>query len=232
MDKASRAPRSKWPEPVRIVMARPRLFLSVLAGFGVWLLLPILFDELRGVTRLLVAWDVGLVLYLALAFWMFAHSTVAQIHRQSMLEDEGGLAILVGTIVAAVASVAAVVAWLEQTTRAETFAPGALVFLFVTIALSWAFIHTMFALHYAHEYYSLHGKKGGAGLVFPHDPEPTYWDFVYLSFSIGTSTEVSDIAITSRRIRRTVAVHGIVSFFFNVTLIALSVGLIGDAIQN
>jgi uncharacterized membrane protein len=66
----------------------------------------------------------------------------------------------------------------------------------------------------------------------PHDPEPTYWDFVYLAFSIGTATQVSDVEISSKRIRRTVTLHGIVSFFFNVTVIALTVGLVGDAIQN
>ena len=97
--------------------------------------------------------------------------------------------------------------------------------------LSWALIHTMFALHYAHEYYAEHGKSGG-GLIFPRDPEPDYWDFVYLAFSIGTATQVSDVEISSKRIRRTVTVHGIVAFFFNVTVIALTVGLVGDAMQT
>ena len=212
-------------------MARPRLFLSIFAGFAVGALLPLYFGDLRGVTRLLVGWDVGVALYLALAFWMIAHSSAGQTHSQSFRQDEGGFAILVGTIVAATASIAAVVAWLEAATRAETFAPSGIAFLVVTILLSWAFIHTMFALHYAHEFYAIDKKKGG-GLILPHCPEPDFWDFVYLAFSIGTSFEVSDVAITSKRIRRTVMVHGIVSFFFNVTLIALTVGIAGDAIQN
>ena len=232
MPNAEKAPRSKWPYPLRIIVVRPRLFLSILTGVAVGALLPLYVSDLRGVTRLLVAWDVGVALYLALAFWMIAHSGLSQIRRQSFLQDEGGFAILVGTIVAATASVGAVFRWLESATRAETFASGGLVFLFATILLSWAFIHTMFALHYAHEFYSARSKKGGAGLIFPHDPEPDYWDFVYLAFSIGTSFEVSDVAIASKRIRRTVMVHGIVSFFFNVTLIALTVGIAGDAIQN
>jgi uncharacterized membrane protein len=231
MVKKASAPRSKWPEPVRIVMARPRLFLSILTGIAVGALLPLYFSDLRGVTRLLVGWDVGVALYLMLAFWMIAHSSAGQTHRQSFRQDEGDVAILVGTVVAATASIGAVIAWIEAATRAETFAPASIAFLIVTILLSWAFIHTMFALHYAHEFYGAATKKGG-GLIFPHDPEPDYWDFVYLAFSIGTSFEVSDVAITSKRIRRTVMVHGIVSFFFNVTLIALSVGLVGDAIQN
>jgi uncharacterized membrane protein len=221
----------KWPLLLRIVSARPRLFLSILAGFAVGALLPLYVTELRSVTRFLVAWDFGVGLYLILAFWMIAHSGVTEIHRQSLAQDEGGFAILVLTIVSACASVGAVFTWLEIATRAETFALPGLAFLLLTIMMSWAFIHTMFALHYAHEFYAEHHKTGG-GLIFPRDPEPTYWDFVYLAFSIGTATQVSDVEISSKRIRRTVTLHGIVSFFFNVTVIALTVGLVGDAIQN
>ena len=205
--------------------------MSILAGFAVGALLPLYFTELRGVTRFLVAWDFGVGLYLILAFWMIAHSGVTEIHRQYLAQDEGGFAILVLTIVSACASVGAVFTWLEIATRAETFALPGLAFLLLTIMMSWAFIHTMFALHYAHEFYAEHHKTGG-GLIFPRDPEPTYWDFVYLAFSIGTATQVSDVEISSKRIRRTVTLHGIVSFFFNVTVIALTVGLVGDAIQN
>ncbi|MGB8710518.1 MAG: DUF1345 domain-containing protein [Methyloceanibacter sp.] len=221
----------KWPLLLRIVSARPRLFVSILTGFAVGALLPLYFTELRGVTRFLVAWDFGVGLYLILAFWMIAHSGVTEIHRQYLAQDEGGFAILVLTIVSACASVGAVFTWLEIATRAETFALPGLAFLLLTIMMSWAFIHTMFALHYAHEFYAEHHKTGG-GLIFPRDPEPTYWDFVYLAFSIGTATQVSDVEISSKRIRRTVTLHGIVSFFFNVTVIALTVGLVGDAIQN
>jgi uncharacterized membrane protein len=221
----------KWPLLLRIVSARPRLFLSILVGFAVGALLPLYVTELRGLTRFLVAWDFGVGLYLILAFWMIAHSGVTEIHRQYLAQDEGGFAILVLTIVSACASVGAVFAWLEIATRAETFALPGLAFLLLTIMMSWAFIHTMFALHYAHEFYAEHHKTGG-GLIFPRDPEPTYWDFVYLAFSIGTATQVSDVEISSKRIRRTVTLHGIVSFFFNVTVIALTVGLVGDAIQN
>jgi uncharacterized membrane protein len=205
--------------------------LSILAGFAVGALLPLYVTELRSVTRFLVAWDFGVGLYLILAFWMIAHSGVTEIHRQSLAQDEGGFAILVLTIVSACASVGAVFTWLEIATRAETFALPGLAFLLLTIMMSWAFIHTMFALHYAHEFYAEHHKTGG-GLIFPRDHKPTYWDFVYLAFSIGTATQVSDVEISSKRIRRTVTLHGIVSFFFNVTVIALTVGLVGDAIQN
>jgi uncharacterized membrane protein len=223
--------RRRWPKPVRIFVDRPRLFLAILVGIGVALLLPLYSTEVRGVTRLLLAWDVGVGLYLILAYRMIANSGVRDIHRQYLLQDEGGFAILVLTVAGACASVAAVFAWLEVTSKAETFALPGLAFLLVTIMLSWGFIHTIFALHYAHEYYAEEGGAGG-GLIFPGDPEPTYWDFVYFAFGIGTATQVSDVQINSKRIRRTVTVHSIVSFFFNVTVIALTVGLVGDAIQT
>jgi uncharacterized membrane protein len=211
--------------PVRIIVARPRLFLSILAGIAVGVLLPLYVSELRGVTRFLVAWDFGVGLYLVLAFRMIARSGVREIHRQYLAQDEGGFAILVLTIVSACASVGAVFAWLEIATKAETFALPGLAFLLLTIMLSWAFIHTMFALHYAHEFYGEDEGSAG-GLAFPGgDSTPDYWDFVYFAFVVGMTSQVSDVAITSREIRRTVTAHGIVSFVFNVALLALTINI-------
>ncbi|MGB6906792.1 MAG: DUF1345 domain-containing protein, partial [Methyloceanibacter sp.] len=114
----------RWPKPVRIVLVRPRLFLSILAGFGVAAVLPLYVSELRGVTRFLVGWDVGVGLYLLLALRMVANSGIADIHREAMRQDEGSFAILLLTIVSAAASVGAMIAWLELATRAEAFAPA------------------------------------------------------------------------------------------------------------
>jgi uncharacterized membrane protein len=172
MTKAKLTKEQQWPMPLRILLARPRLIVSVLVGLFVVAMLPMYSEQFRDVTRILVGWDVGVALYLVLAFWMVANSDVAQIHRQSLAQDEGSFAILVLTIVSATASVGAVFAWIEYATREETFSAPGLIFLLVTIMLSWAFIHTMFALHYAHEYYAEHGK-GGGGLIFPRDPSQT-----------------------------------------------------------
>ena len=99
----------------------------------------------------------------------------------------------------------------------------------VTIVLSWAFIHTIFALHYAHEFYDEDAPRGG-GMAFPGgEEEPDYWDFVYFSFVIGMTAQVSDVGITSKQIRRTVTAHGIVSFLFNAALLALTVNLAAGA---
>jgi len=94
--------------------------------------------------------------------------------------------------------------------------------------VSWAFIHTMFALHYAHEFYG-EGDEGG-GLAFPGDDAPDHWDFVYFSFVIGMTSQVADVGITGKAIRRTAAAHGVVSFIFNVALLALTINIAASAL--
>ena len=181
----------------------------------------------RLATRLLVAWDIGVALYLVLVYEMMATSSIDRIRRRAAHEDEGQFAILVLTVAAALASLAAIVAELGGSARGDQHSVH-VALAAVTIVLSWAFIHTIFALHYAHECYDL---AAGGGLAFPGgEAEPDYWDFVYFSFVIGMTSQVSDVGITSKVIRRTVAAHGVVSFFFNAALLALTVNLAANAI--
>ena len=185
--------------------------------------------QLRPVTRFLVGWDVGLAVYLALAAQMMAGSDIRRIRRRAAAQDEGQAAILGLTVVAALVSVAAIFAQLGMEPGGGSARdPGRIVFVAATIMLSWAFIHTMFALHYAHEFYD---KHAGGGLAFPGgEQEPDYWDFVYFSFVIGMTSQVSDVGVTSREIRRTATVHGVVAFVFNVALLALTINLAASAI--
>jgi uncharacterized membrane protein len=213
------------PRPVRIVRARPRLFLSVLIGLIVTAALP---AEWALTTRILVGWDVCLALYLAAALALMAGADIHQIRRQSALADEGRFGILVLTVVAALASLAAII--IELGGGGGGHDPVRLALATVTIVLSWFFIHTMFALHYAHEFHAAHRKNGGGGLAFPGEEEPDYWDFMYFSFVIGMTSQVSDVAISARSIRRIATAHGIVSFLFNATLVALTVNIAASAL--
>jgi len=213
----------KMPVPLRVVYARPRTFISIAVGVIAFLLLP---GSLRLVTRLLVGWDVFAALYLVLVFTMVWRSGVTDIRRNAVLQDDGRFLILLLTALGAFASIAAIVFELGASNRSM---PG-LVLATVTIVLSWAAVHTAFSLHYAHEYYR--GAKPG-GLQFPagdSDDEADYWDFVYFSFVIGMTAQVSDVGITDRIIRRTATVHGIISFVFNTALVALMVNIAASAI--
>jgi len=212
----------------RVIGARPRLFSSTVVGFLVVTVTAFVTDW-RFVTRLLTGWDVAAALYLGLAFHVFARSDVRRIRSNAARQDEGRLTILASTVAAALASLAAIFAELGVSAAPGASRPGSHLFLAgATILLSWAFIHTMFALHYAHEFYD---ETAGRGLSFPgDDPHPDYLDFVYFSFIIGMTSQVSDVAITSKLVRRTATVHGIVSFLFNAALLALTINIAAGAI--
>jgi len=222
----SQIARRKLPRIVRVVRARPRLFLSAALGIVVALLLP---SEWRVATRLLVGWDIGLVVYLVFAFVAMGKADTARIRRRAAMLDEDRVVFLVLTAAAGLASLAAIVAELgvKETGRE----PAHLALAAITIALSWTFTHTIFALHYAHEYY-IENRYQDGGLAFPGKEQPDYWDFVYFSLVIGMTSQVSDVAVTAKPIRRLVAAHGVLSFFFNVTLLALTVNIAASVLTG
>jgi uncharacterized membrane protein len=220
--------RTRLPKPVRIARARPRLFICI--GIGILMFLALLTTDLRLATRLLIAWDVMVALYLALAFQMMWASEVHHMRRRSRMQDEGQIMILVLTAAAALASLAAIFALLSTSGGNNARQPSDLILATVTIVLSWAFTHTMFALHYAHEFYDENDGRGG-GMEFPgEEPEPDYWDFMYFAFTIGMCAQVSDVTISCKPIRRTAFGHSVISFIFNAALLALTVNIAASAI--
>jgi uncharacterized membrane protein len=213
----------KMSKPVRVIYARPRTFISVLIGVVAFFLLP---GSLRPVTRMLIGWDTFIAVYLALVYIMMGRCGLAHIKRNAILQDDGRFLILLVTALGAFASIAAIVFELGASQRSGPELSLAT----LTIVLSWAAVHTTFALHYAHDYYR--GSKPG-GLQFPSGDEhdhADYWDFVYFSFVIGMTAQVSDVGITDKTIRRTATVHGIISFVFNTALVALMVNIAASAI--
>lgn len=213
----------KMPKPYRVVYARPRTFISIAIGIAAFFLLP---GSLRLVTRLLISWDIFTALYLVLAYTMMLRCGIAHIRRSAVLQDDGRFLILMMTAFGAFASLAAIIFELDAAHRSSPH----LLLATGTIALSWAAVHTTFALHYAHDYYR--GAKPG-GLQFPsgdQHEQADYWDFVYFSLVIGMTAQVSDVGITDKTIRRTATAHGVISFVFNTALLALMVNIAASAI--
>jgi len=208
----------------RLVYGRPRTFIALAIGIASVFVLP---PSLRLVTRLLVGWDVFTGLYLVLVYGMMLRNSGHQnVRRKAAMQDDGRFLILMVAALGAFASIAAIVFELGASHRGVL----ELTLATITIALSWAAVHTIFALHYAHEYYR--GTKPG-GLQFPSgdgQDHADYWDFVYFSFVIGMTAQVSDVGITNKIIRRTATAHGIVSFIYNTALVALMVNIAASAI--
>jgi uncharacterized membrane protein len=216
------------PKFIRMVKARPRLFIAVAIGIVVAFVFAALAQS-RVASALLIGWDVCAGLYLLFAFQIMSKADVHRMRRQARLQDEGQFTILILTAGAALASLLAIIALLG-TSHGGMRSAGDLFLATITILLSWAFTHTIFALHYAHEYYDENDGKGG-GMEFPGgEREPDYWDFMYFSFVIGMCAQVSDVTVSCKPIRRTVFGHSVVSFIFNAALLALTVNIAASAI--
>ena len=99
-------------------------------------------------TRVIFGWDAGVALYIALIFLVMAQGSIAKIRRRAAINDEGAIALLVLTAAASLASLASVLAELGHSPSPYQILLG-----IATILLSWTFMHTVFALHYAHEFY-------------------------------------------------------------------------------
>lgn len=144
----------------------------------------------------------------------------------SRLEDSSRTLISTFVLVAAVASLYAVIVLLDSADKTSSEWPRNRLLAISAIASAWLLVHTVFTLRYAHLYYGndLKQKKKPGGLDFPSEPEPDYLDFAYFSFVIGMTSQVSDVAVSSKPMRRTALVHGLLSFGFNAIIIALTVG--------
>jgi uncharacterized membrane protein len=213
--------------PVRVVQLHGKLLAAAMIGSVVSTLLP---GGLGVPTRVLIGWNVGIALYLILTFSMMWRVKVEHIRKRAAEQDEGAVAILMLSVVATLASLVAIVFELGALKQAQAQAGGHVLLAMTTILASWTFVHTIFSFHYAHEYYGERGDGKIGGLRFPDDPEPDYRDFLYFSLVIGMTSQVSDVAVTSKAIRRVVAIHGVMSFFFNLTVLALTVNMLSNLI--
>ena len=226
MAKRVRKPTIRPMFPVRFARLHGRLLISLAVGIAAALVVHI-WTDWRVPTRLLAGWDVFALLYLGLIHQVMAQCGVAQIRQRAAEEDEGAVALLVLTCIAAMAALVALVAELGD----ESAVNGWHVALAIaTILLSWFFVHTIFALHYAHEFYGEGRDRKMGGLAFPGELDPDYWDFLYFSLVIGMTSQVSDVQINSRSIRRIATMHGALSFFFNLGILALTINMVSNQI--
>jgi uncharacterized membrane protein len=213
----------------RVVTGWPRL--SLAAATGLVVVVASLALGARPITALLIGWDIGVLFFLGMLVELMLTAEVRDIRRYAARQDVGQIVVLVLSAVAALASVVAIYAEVSNG-EAGAIARWRLALGVVTIVLSWFFVQAMFGLHYAHEYYSP-ARGDPEGLRFPGEPnEADYWDFAYFSLVIGMCAQVSDVTVTSRRIRRAVTAHAIVAFWFNVAVLALLINIAADAIRG
>jgi uncharacterized membrane protein len=176
-------------------------------------------------TRALIAWNVGAWLFLALIALM-TRGASGDVRAHAAEEDEDQWALLAVTVIGAIAAVAAIVWELGPVKDMSGLRKGEHIALVAATILSvWTFIHVMFGLHYAAEYYRP-GEDGiRAGLRFPDEDSPGWGEFFYQAFVIGCACATADVNATSRAMRRACVIHGVVAFLFNTIILALTINI-------
>jgi uncharacterized membrane protein len=215
----------KHPKLARIILARPRLFASIAFGVLTAFAIPAALEP-HQLTRGIMGGNAGALAYLGVTLHMMFWSTREKMRERAVLHDDGRLLILTMVVVVAIGSLLAIIGELalaKSLQHGQRYLHVGLVL--TTLLSSWAFTQVMFATHYAHDFYAAQLRGSEGGLEFPREPAPDYADFLYFSCVIGTSGQTADVSFTSRSMRRTGLVHCVLAFFFNATLLALTINI-------
>ena len=212
-------PKWRW-RPFHAMRARPRMMTSALIFVVITGLLYL--SGVRLTLALLLGFDIGALTFLGMVAWLFNKASPEQMRSQAKAQDSGRWGFLWSCIVL---TGVVMVALGTELHSSKDGGAGSIVLSSASVVLSWLFMNTMFAMHYAHGYYGNFGKKH-EGLQFPETPQPDYWDFAYFAIVIGMTFQVSDVQITSRYMRRVALLHSVIAFFFNVFIIALTVNVV------
>ena len=206
----------------RIAPPRFLLFVAVLAISAValwWLGVPVA-DSLE------YGFDGAVVVFLASIWPLLGDIGAAKMRVHASDNDANRALVLVITIVISLAVFAAIAGDLPKAKKGDITAMATLI---GTMFLAWAYANTVFALHYAHAFYSEAPKEGGdvGGLDFPGTKEPDYWDFLYLSFTLGMSFGSPDVNVTRGAVRRIVVAQSFVMFIYNIGVVAFIINALG-----
>jgi uncharacterized membrane protein len=210
--------------------ARHRLVLALVAAAAV-------FFSLRGHVRLftqsIATWDTYAFFTIVLAWLTILTTPTHRLRARAREQDVGRFVIFVFVVIAACAALFAVGFLISvNKNQMRGHLTAHLLLSLGTVILSWSVLHTVFGLHYAHAFYGDTNESGEdrplGGLTFPGARAPDYFDFAYFSFVVGMTCQVSDVQITSRRMRRLTLLHSALSFGFNTVILALLINTVSS----
>ena len=176
----------------------------------------------------MMAWDIFSLLVIVMCWIIFFYIPESKMKFLAQREDESRTIIFFIVLVSVLISLFGI---LLTGTVEEKYITKNIheVVSMIGVALSWFLLHTIFTLHYAHQYYDDDSQQkgvSGKGINFPEEDNPDYLDFAYFSFVIGMCCQVSDVQITSRRMRRITLFHSVLSFGFNTMILALLINTV------
>ena len=223
--RAARAVRKKPTQDppwslLQLLHKRPRM----IASLAIFLVIAaaLMLSGVGIANAVLLAFDLAAVVFLSILAHLFNSSSPVHMRRYAQTLDAGRWGVLWSGVVLSTVVLVALASALHAA-KGGGWVPLATGV--ASVILSWLFLNSMFAIHYAHGYYGDYGDEH-TGLEFPKTPKPDYWDFAYFSIVIGMTFQVSDVQITSNYLRRVVLLHSVIAFFFNVFIIAITVNIV------
>ena len=215
--------------PIGPFSSRPRLTGAIVVGVAAGLLLALVPNALKPSTRGILAWDVGCIWFVVASLIGMSGKEGRDIQELAALQDDGRGMILGLVLLSSAASLATVGVELSLAkTDHGLFKIARVAFALTTVVASWFVAQLIFAIHYAHEYYSLDAGSPPTlrrGLKFPEGGDPDYWDFLHFSVIIGVAAQTADISYVCRGLRRIGTVHSLLAFTFNTVVVALTINL-------
>ncbi|MDC5164324.1 DUF1345 domain-containing protein [Acinetobacter baumannii] len=216
----------------RSVQNRPHFFIALIFGVVVATLLAWL-TSWKWSTILLASWNGSISLYLLHVWKLMRSADHSQMQQQAKKQDESKWVIMLIVLLAITMSLVAILVQLSQLPSGHYEKLGHVALALLTIISAWLFMHTVFALHYAHDFYmALSRNEENGGLDFPGTEHPTYPDFLYFSYIIGTSAQTADVSITNKHMRLLNLFHAVLSFGFNTTILAICINVAAGFLTN
>ncbi|ESQ78932.1 DUF1345 domain-containing protein [Asticcacaulis sp. YBE204] len=218
--------------PLIAIKARPWLVTATALAFGMVTALTLL-TPWRLAQDVLVAWNLAAGVYLSAAAVIMWRSDTDGIERRAEAQDVGKWTILLLTGMAVAVCIVAIATELIAARDLHGWDKAVnLGLVGATIVTTWLFVHTTFALHYAHAYYVSLKTTPEPCLTFPDkDCTPDYVDFLYFAFIMGTAAQTADVAIASPAMRRLNLAHAVFAFFFNTTILAIVINIAASLVQ-
>ena len=207
--------------------ASHKLIICFLLATIVFFIFP--FKNFDGLTHIMIGWDVFSLCMLIMDWYILLKTPQADIRKEAPVEDESRIIIFAIVLVSTFASLLAVISMIAANASKSSSEIPRLIVAIISMIFSWILVHTIFTIRYAHIYYDDDEAKPeihAGGLDFPNEKKPDFLDFAYFSFVLGMTFQVSDVEITSKRLRRLALLHGLLSFGFNTAIVALTINII------
>ncbi|MCW8307241.1 DUF1345 domain-containing protein [Acidiphilium sp. PA] len=207
--------------PLRIILGRPRLFSGLVCGLIAFPFLP---HALPLTTRGVLAWDIFVTVFLILAATHFISADHTRIAADAARQEEGEWTLFALTLIGTIMSFTAIVIF-SGLAKLKGHHGEYVALVGLTLVASWLMTQVTFAYRYAHEYYADTDAGPEGGLNFPGEDAPDYLDFIYFSFVLGMTFQVSDVNITGRKMRRLATLQGLIGYMFNTVVLALTINI-------